>query len=200
MESILKILLPLYLILFFSLVFVLKSYRVWKQTGVNPYRLGKSDNAYDTIGKAMSFTWGICVIIVGVHTFSDQIYNLLSPISWLDIGWINIVGFCIITLSLCWVFFAQAQMGNAWRVGIDPDNTTNLVQTGVFAHSRNPIFLGMLGLLLGLLLTLPNAFSILALGLGVVLLQIQVRLEEDYLLKTCGDTYQTYFKRVPRWL
>ena len=108
----------------------------------------------------MSFAWGICVVIVGFHSFSDQAYNFLIPISWLNIAWVTITGIGILTLSLCWVFISQAQMGNVMRVGIDPDKLTNLVQTGVSAHSRNPIFLGMLGLLLGLLLTLPNAFSI----------------------------------------
>jgi protein-S-isoprenylcysteine O-methyltransferase Ste14 len=200
MESVIKILLPVYLILFFGFVFVLKSYRVWKQTGVNPYRLGKSDNAHDTIGKAMSFTWGICIIIVGLHSFSDQAYEFLTPIAWLNATWLTIIGLVILTLSLGWVFFAQAQMVNAWRVGIDPNNPTSLVQTGVFARSRNPIFLGMLGMLLGLLLTLPNAISLLAFGLGVISLQIQVRLEEEHLLKTCGNTYQAYINRVPRWL
>ncbi len=200
MDTILKILLPVYLILFFGLVFVWRSYQVWKQTGVNPFRFSRTDNAHDTIGKAMSFTWVFCVVIVGFHSISDQVYGYLIPISWLETSSLTIVGLAVLTISLGWVIFAQIQMGNAWRIGIDPYHPSSLVQTGIFARSRNPIFLGMIGLLLGLLVTFPNAISLLTFGLGFVLLQIQVRLEEEHLLKTHGAAYQEYNQRVPRWL
>ena len=199
MDVLLKILLPVYLVLFFGIIFVWRSYQVWKKTGVNPFKFKKTDNAHDTIGKSMSFTWVLCVIIVGLHSISDQVYGFLIPIFWLETPSITLVGLAVLTFSLAWVIFSQAHMGNAWRVGIDSENPSNLVQSGVFAHSRNPIFLGMVGLLLGLLLSLPNAISLLTFGLGFVLLQIQVRLEEEHLLNTHGSAYQEYFQRVPRW-
>ena len=55
--------------------------------------------------------------------------------------------------------------------------------SGVFGWSRNPIFVGMKITLLGLFLIIPNALILLAFVLGVVLIQIQVRLEEDFLVK-----------------
>lgn len=199
MESLIKILLPVYLVVFFGLVFVWRSYRVWQKTQVNPFRFARTDNAHDTIGKAMSLTWGLCVVTVGIHSISDQVYGFLTPISWLDMLPLATAGLVILTFSLAWVIIAQIQMGNAWRIGIDPEHPSDLVQTGIFARSRNPIFLGMLGMLLGLLLAIPNAISLLTFGLGFVLLQIQVRLEEEHLLKTYDRTYQRYFQRVPRW-
>lgn len=45
-----QIFLVTYLILFFGLAMILPSYRVWKTTGVNPYKLGKSASAHDYIG------------------------------------------------------------------------------------------------------------------------------------------------------
>lgn len=199
MVTIIKILLPVYLVIFFGLVFVWRSYRVWQQTGVNPFRFARTDNAHDTIGKAMSFIWGLCVVIVGIHTISDQAYGFLAPITWLDMMPLALGGLVVLTISLSWVIIAQIQMGNAWRIGIDPSHPSGLVQTGIFSRSRNPIFLGMLGMLLGLLFAIPNAVSLLTFGLGFVLLQIQVRLEEEHLLKTYDIAYQKYFQRVPRW-
>lgn len=74
------------------------------------------------------------------------------------------------------------------------------MQRGVFSLSRNPIFLGMMLTLLGLFLVIPNALTLLAFVLGAVLIQIQVRLEEEFLGKTHGEEYAGYRRRVRRWL
>jgi protein-S-isoprenylcysteine O-methyltransferase Ste14 len=54
--------------------------------------------------------------------------------------------------------------------------------------------------LLGLFLVLPNAATLAIWLLGDVMIQVQVLLEEDYLQKTHGNTYQTYTQLVRRWL
>ena len=46
-------------------------------------------------------------------------------------------------LSLVIMLVAQAQMGLSWRIGIDEKNRTGLVTQGLFALSRNPIFLSL---------------------------------------------------------
>lgn len=91
-------------------------------------------------------------------------------------------------------------MGNSWRIGIDEENRPALVSTGVFSLSRNPIFLGMIGTLLGIFLIAPNAFTLLICFLGFVLIQIQVRLEEEFLEKTHGADYDKFRRVVRRWL
>jgi protein-S-isoprenylcysteine O-methyltransferase Ste14 len=91
-------------------------------------------------------------------------------------------------------------MGESWRIGIDEEHRTSLVQRGVFGLSRNPIFVGMMITLLGLFLVIPNAWTLLTFAMGVVLIQIQVRLEEEFLAKTCGDEYAQYRMRVRRWI
>jgi protein-S-isoprenylcysteine O-methyltransferase Ste14 len=74
------------------------------------------------------------------------------------------------------------------------------VRKGGFGLSRNPTFLGMMLTLLGLFLVTPNAVILLVLGLGVVLIQIQVRLEGEFLSKTHGPDYEAYRRNVRRWL
>lgn len=56
----------------------------------------------------------------------------------------------------CVVLVAQAQMGNSWRIGVDP-KLTELVQRGLFRFSRNPIFLSLRITLLGLFLVTTGA-------------------------------------------
>lgn len=103
-------------------------------------------------------------------------------------------------MPLAWMVVAQAQMGESWRIGIDEEHRTPLVRKGVFDLSRNPIFLGMMLTLAGLFLVIPNAVTLLALVLGAVLIQIQVRLEEEFLSRTHGEEYAEYRREVSRWL
>jgi protein-S-isoprenylcysteine O-methyltransferase Ste14 len=54
--------------------------------------------------------------------------------------------------------------------------------------------------LLGLFLVLPNAITLLIWGTGDILIQIQVRLEEEFLARTHGGSYLEYQKQVRRWV
>jgi protein-S-isoprenylcysteine O-methyltransferase Ste14 len=47
---------------------------------------------------------------------------------------------------------------------------------------------------------LPNAVTFATLVLGEALMQIQVRLEEEYLRRTHGDEYKKYYQQTRRWL
>jgi len=90
-------------------------------------------------------------------------------------------------------------MGNSWRIGIDEEKQTALVRLGVFRFSRNPIFLGMIITLTGVFLTISNALTLLFLVLGFVLIQIQVRLEEEFLAQAHGAEYENFKREVRRW-
>jgi protein-S-isoprenylcysteine O-methyltransferase Ste14 len=75
-----------------------------------------------------------------------------------------------------------------------------LVQHGLFARSRNPIFLSMRMALLGLVLVAPSAATLVLLVAGELLMQVQVRLEEQHLTGLHGERYAAYCHRVRRWL
>ncbi len=89
-------------------------------------------------------------------------------------------------------------MRNSWRIGIDTETETELITSGLFQYSRNPIFFGMIISLLGLFLTTPNALTCLFLILGYVLIQIQIRLEEEFLTHQHGQKYLEYKQKVRR--
>jgi protein-S-isoprenylcysteine O-methyltransferase Ste14 len=75
---------------------------------------------------------------------------------------------------------------------------TQLVQHGVFRAAQSDF--GMRRYLLGFFLILPNAVIFATLVLGEALMQIQVRLEEEYLRRTHGDEYKKYYQQTRRWL
>lgn len=196
----LKYFLPIYFIAYFIAAFFWRSYVVWKQTGINPVVFKGSDDAHDFIGRVFKLLFAVVVIVVLAYSLFPSAYRYLMPIPWLDHSWITSTGVFLLVLSLAWTILAQAQMGESWRIGIDSAHKTELVQTRVFSISRNPIFLGMLFTLFGLLLAIPNAITLLAFVLGVVLVNIQVRLEEQYLKTIHGEEYAGYSRRVRRWI
>lgn len=195
----LKIYLPVYFLIYLSVAFVLPTLRVWRQTGVNPVAFGAADTAHDFIGRAMKALFALLAVAVAAWSAGGAAYRLLLPAQYLEGVWLQRAGLGLMHLSLVWIAIAQAQMARSWRIGIDEAHPTELVTAGVFAHSRNPVFLGMLCSMGGLFLFMPNALTLLLCGVAWVLIQIQVRLEEAFLESRHGDAYRAYRKRVRRF-
>lgn len=76
-----------------------------------------------------------------------------------------------------------------------------LVTTGIFAHVRNPLYVGNLLLVVGLL-ALTGRVETFALGLAFILVcyVAMVASEEDFLRAKFGAEFETYCARVPRWI
>jgi protein-S-isoprenylcysteine O-methyltransferase Ste14 len=84
---------------------------------------------------------------------------------------------------------------------ISPDAASTLVTDGVYAITRNPMYVGMLLALIGFVLwtgAAIAAFSIVA--FYFLIDQRQIAIEERALLANFGDDYWGYAERVPRWL
>ncbi len=82
-----------------------------------------------------------------------------------------------------------------------PQRASALVQTGVFGLTRNPMYLGMLMLLMGCAAYLGNAVSLLVLPLFVWLLNtLQIKPEERILQDRFGEHFTRYAARVRRWV
>ena len=196
----LKFYLPLYLVLYMTVAFVLPSYRTYKQTGINPITFGKTGNAHDYIGFVMKVLIALLFIAVFIYSFSDKAYQYLVPISYLMKEVFMIVGLILIHLSLLWISVAQYQMSNSWRIGIDENNKTELITKGLFSYSRNPIFLGMIISVAGIFFILPNALTFFLMLATYIVIQIQIRLEEEFLEKQHGEQYLIYKQTTKRLL
>jgi protein-S-isoprenylcysteine O-methyltransferase Ste14 len=107
----------------------------------------------------------------------------------------------VFVLGLLGTLHAQWAMGTSWRIGVDDRERTGLVERGPFRWVRNPIFTWMTVALLGLVVMIPNAWSIAAMVLMIVAIELQVRLvEEPYLVRTHGDVYLRYAARTGRFV
>jgi protein-S-isoprenylcysteine O-methyltransferase Ste14 len=76
-----------------------------------------------------------------------------------------------------------------------------LVQTGVYTISRNPMYLGITLILLGLGVYFGSLSALLAVPLfPLVIDRLFVRAEEQMLIETFGTAYIDYQHKVRRWI
>ncbi len=197
-DQLLKLILPIYLAIYFCFAFLLKTWLVSKRIGKNPLVLPKDDTAYGLVGRYFKYTLiAILLYVVLYAVFPESCFADYS-FKTMDVRSVQYAGLVLMAISFLWTIKAQNDMRNSWRIGIDTGVKTELIATGLFSISRNPIFLGMVVSLIGLFLATPNAFTLLFLMLGYVLIQVQIRLEEEHLSKMNGEVYKLYCKNVRR--
>lgn len=190
----------IFFILYFLLVFVLRSFLLWKKTNVNPLTFNKGDDTHGYNGKVFGIISIIELIIVSIYAFIPSWHKFLLPFWYLENEYLVYVGWVLLIVSLLFVWFAQGNMRESWRIGIDEENKTELITSGFFSFSRNPIFLGIMLANFGLFLVLPNAFTLLIISLSTISINTQIRLEEEFLKKEFGNQYTQYQSKVNRWI
>jgi len=78
--------------------------------------------------------------------------------------------------------------------------TTTIVDKGVYGHTRNPMYLGLTLMLVGLGLAFDAAWFLIAIIVAVyAVTKLAIEREERYLDAKFGDVYRAYRARVPRW-
>ena len=81
------------------------------------------------------------------------------------------------------------------------ERATSLVVTGLYRVSRNPMYLGLITLLIGWALLLGSLGPLfLIFGFERVMVFAQIRPEEAALAAKFGNEYANYANRVHRWL
>jgi protein-S-isoprenylcysteine O-methyltransferase Ste14 len=113
------------------------------------------------------------------------------------VAWVGVV-FCVAGLSL--LLWSLISFGRSFRIGIDTDHPDELVTDGVFAVTRNPIYVAFAMVLIGEFLIFPNWISLVYLGAATWLFHRQVLREENYLKSHYGEAYEAYCGRVRRYL
>jgi protein-S-isoprenylcysteine O-methyltransferase Ste14 len=116
-------------------------------------------------------------------------------------GVLHFVGILLVLGSIAFAALALRAMIAA---GTSPDvrkAADHLLTGGVFAYSRNPIYLGMVALCLGLALVMGSGWLLLlTIALGMVLQKGVIDREEIYLEQKFGAAYSNYKAHVRRWI
>jgi protein-S-isoprenylcysteine O-methyltransferase Ste14 len=113
------------------------------------------------------------------------------------VGWIGVL-FCLAGLAM--LLWSLISFGRSFRIGIDTDRPGTLIVEGIFALSRNPIYVAFTMILFGEFLIFANWISLIYLVAAVALMHRQVLREEEYLKWHHGPAFEQYRRRVRRYL
>lgn len=164
-----------------------------KRKGVEAIHFGKLDKTDYLIPPfALFYFYSIFAAAFNLPILSKQVFFQSELIAWA--GLIFCLGGLLI---LVWSIIS---FGDSFRVGIDTDQPAELITTGVFAISRNPIYVGFWFFLLGQFLVFPNWILLLYIGAATWLFHRQVLREEEFLKEHFGGEYAEYVNQVRRYL
>jgi protein-S-isoprenylcysteine O-methyltransferase Ste14 len=172
---------------------VLTRILLMRRTGTKAVYFGNIDKTDFLIPPFVLFYfYTIFAAAFNLPIVSTQRFFKSEVLSWVGV-FLCLAGLVLFLLSL-------VSFGRSFRVGIDTDHPDRLVTTGVFAYSRNPLYVAFGLVVLGQFLVFPNWIMLVYLAAGVWLFHRQVLREEEFLRRHYGQEFAEYCKRVRRYL
>jgi len=135
--------------------------------------------------------FGLCIYFSRDYFLSYE-YKLLDILSYI----FYFSGFFVLVLAVS-LFKKQNTTVNPIKI----ENASSLVTSGVFEYSRNPMYLGMALILLGLALMFNMIGGILfTLLFTIYITKFQIKPEEEVMERLFGEDFLKYKLNVRMWL
>lgn len=136
----------------------------------------------------------ICLIGQIILAFRGPLQPLIAP-HWQYLG-VGLMFAAFLTMMLIARKFSRRQ------TTIIPDGKpSELMEDGLFAYSRNPIYVAMTVLLLGSGLAVGQVWGLLVVPIFILLVQrMWIVKEEENLEEEFGQMYRNYKAKVRRWV
>jgi protein-S-isoprenylcysteine O-methyltransferase Ste14 len=191
-----------YFLIVFYVVFIGRSILL-RLAGTNPFVIGKGKMGLKAfieillIPSLLFWSWEV------LRQSMNSNLSILPDVMYQNLNFPVVLGLAGIVLTVAgFALFVMAliSFGSSWRVGIDNKKPGELVTTGMFKYSRNPIFLFIDLYFIGTFLVYPNMFFGLSFIIVVLLIHYQIIQEEKHLNKTYGEKYSKYMQNTPRYL
>ncbi len=137
----------------------------------------------------------IVVVLAGYCLQQLWALELTNGSRWYLAAWVPL-GAGVLILVLGWVQFFRAETSV-----LHHRPASNLIQSGLYRFSRNPLYVSALLLQLGIALMMNNLWIILLVPISkIVFDRYVIAGEEAYLERAFGDAYLDYKRSVRRWL
>jgi protein-S-isoprenylcysteine O-methyltransferase Ste14 len=170
---------------------------------INPVAIGGGKRglllAVELIAVAGLVGWMVEVLLFAFHA-GFRIFPSPLDTQLIDSLPAKITGVALVTLGLILLALAFVSFGNSWRIGFDVKTPGALVTTGIFAVSRNPIYVFLDIWFIGIFLINGTLIFLIFAVLTVAVLHWQILQEESFLLKLYGQAYQNYCARTGRYV
>ena len=157
----------------------------------------------DQLGKGKQGFTKFIELALKVTTYVLPVIQIISILLYAGILHIlvRIAGIMLTAVGVIVFVISVAQMKDNWRAGVQREEKTNLVTTGIYSVSRNPAFLGFDLMYIGILLSFFNWYLCVVTVIALVLFHLQiVNVEEEFLIEAFGEEYLQYKRTVCRYL
>lgn len=164
-----------------------------KRHGIKAVKFGEIDKTDFLIPPfALFYFYLVFAAAFGWPSVTTQRFFHSAPLAW--------TGVAACAAGLLLLLWSLVSFGRSFRIGIDTDRPDTLITSGIFAFSRNPIYVAFALVLIGEFLIFPNSMLLAYIAGFAVLVHRQVLREEAYLERHYGREYLDYCSRVRRYL
>jgi protein-S-isoprenylcysteine O-methyltransferase Ste14 len=183
-------------------VIVSKALYSWRLTGIFPIVIGRGKGKWRIL-EGLSFLalilWFTEILLRALRSRFDIFPDQLR-LGFFQTDGAKILGVILILIGLVPFILAFVDFGTSWRIGIDRKTPGTLVTGGIFAVTRNPIYVGFILFFFGILFLNGTWFFLIFALLAVVAIHFQILREEEFLKQQYGENYEVYGRRVARYL
>jgi protein-S-isoprenylcysteine O-methyltransferase Ste14 len=172
---------------------VLTRIAMLRRRGIMAMKFGETDKSDFIIPPFALFY--IYLVLANAFGWPAPVHTrlFLAPL----LAWVGVLC-CAIAVTV--MASSLIAFGTSFRIGIDTDRPDKLITSGIFAVTRNPIYVAFIFALIGEFLIAPTWLMLIYLVAGFALLHRQVLREEAFLRAHYGAEFQAYASRVRRYL
>jgi protein-S-isoprenylcysteine O-methyltransferase Ste14 len=174
---------------------------VWVQARRVRKRIGRSPSLKPRSFKERLLWLGWFVVVAGwialplmAHPGTESAW--IRPVPSIPAMWGMLAGVILIVLGYAGTLWCYSAMGEHWRIMVDRRHKSALVTGGPYRVVRHPIYLFQIIMLVGVLVLLPTALSLVLLLIHLGCTLVKAWDEEAFLLETHGEPYQNYMART----
>ena len=174
----------------------------WAATGVIPIAILRGQGKWlilEFLSSLSVILWVMEVLLRALPPHRS-LFPVTVKIGLLHTRLANYVGVMLVVFGMIPFLLAYINFGNSWRIGIDRKTPGTLVTGGIFAVTRNPIYVACILFFFGVLLINGTWFFLIFALLAVVAIHFQILREEEFLKKHYGVSYAEYSARTARYL
>jgi protein-S-isoprenylcysteine O-methyltransferase Ste14 len=110
------------------------------------------------------------------------------------------LGLIMMVAGYAGTLWCYVAMGNAWRMGVNRTEKTDLVTRGPYRLVRHPIYLCQVVMVAAIVVLLPSVLSLIILIIHLLCVSIKAADEESHLRALLGRSYEAYCAHTGRWL
>jgi protein-S-isoprenylcysteine O-methyltransferase Ste14 len=187
----------------FLVILVGKIFYLRLSRNINPIAIGGGKKGFRLAVELISFSglllWAVEVLLYAFHS-GFRIFPSPLHVQFVSSQPVKLIGVTLASLGLAIFAMAYVSFGDSWRVGFDVKRPGALVTNGIFSISRNPIYLSLDLLFMGIFLINGTLIFLMFAVLAIANMHWQIRQEEEFLSKLYGQPYQDYCARTGRYV